>query len=516
MMESRLGIDKIFSDHMVLQKEKPIHIWGTCREEESVKVKLNHSETTAQTKGTRWTATLPPMKAARGLVLTITSGAEKIIVRDVAVGVVWGAGGQSNMEFHMRYDAEYETAAGNCENENIRFFDVPKIYYENQEKDLDFTKMGYWRPCDRENLEYYSAVGYYFAAYLQEKLNVPVGIIGCSKGGTNSSAWIQKDILRRHGLCWIEDYERKCRGLDFESYKERFKCSSKADCGNPFADSIQDRLMYGISHEEQIILKKQKPSDPIQGLGIDLYNQPGILYELMVKRIAGYAVEGILWYQGESDVNYPDCYKMLLSDLIDCWRSAWGENLPFICAQLAPFETWMGCQGYNFPIIRKAQWELSKEKQKVFLVSTSDAGMRYDIHPKRKSPIGKRMAKMALQFAYNKNLASLAPVGRAAYMDEDKILIYFENAGKGMKLYGNSLEALHIRDKQHREIPFHLWKAETEGNLLKLNIGWRGWEEGDRIEFACQDYYKVNLYNGEEIPALPFYCEIIRGSPSCH
>lgn len=166
----RLG--ELFGDHMVLQREKPIRIWGTCGEDCEVRVSLLGKETSVQAKDGRWTAELPPMEAAAGAELRVSSREGSLCLQDVGIGEVWLAGGQSNMEFYLRYDAERREAG---ENPQVRFFDVPKISYEGETEDYDYSDFGFWRPCTRENLDYYSAAAYYFALRLQEDLQMPVG-----------------------------------------------------------------------------------------------------------------------------------------------------------------------------------------------------------------------------------------------------------------------------------------------------------------------------------------------------
>ena len=179
-----LEVDSLFSPHMVLQRNKPIKIWGTVKGENPVKVSFMGNTVTAERKDQRWEAVLPPAEAARNQELLITCKEERICIRDVHVGEVWIAGGQSNMEFYLRYDQDFRQGKRPAFNDDIRFYDVPEICYEGQEQDFDYSRMGFWRRCVPEEMEYFSAVGYYFAEKLWEDLQVPVGITGCNKGGS--------------------------------------------------------------------------------------------------------------------------------------------------------------------------------------------------------------------------------------------------------------------------------------------------------------------------------------------
>lgn len=174
-----LKTDRLFSDHMVLQRGKEIKIWGICTGEKSenpIKVSLSGKTVEAhRDESGKWTAVFPPLEADRRLTLTVENGTDRIEIKDVNIGEVWVAAGQSNMEFYMRYDADCITEKDQCENQDIRFFDVPEVCYPGQEDEYDYSRMGFWRRCTPEDLEYFSAAAYYFA-----KKNQPG--TGCAGG----------------------------------------------------------------------------------------------------------------------------------------------------------------------------------------------------------------------------------------------------------------------------------------------------------------------------------------------
>ena len=122
--------------------------------------------------------------------MEIQGNRDRICLRDIAVGEIWIAGGQSNMEYYMRYEKHYQEEVEACENRYLRFYAVPQIIYDGQEQDFDYSQMKVWRKATKQDLEYFSGVGYYFQKEIMKKLNVPVGIVGCNWGGSNSSVWI--------------------------------------------------------------------------------------------------------------------------------------------------------------------------------------------------------------------------------------------------------------------------------------------------------------------------------------
>ncbi|HJD45982.1 MAG TPA: sialate O-acetylesterase [Candidatus Mediterraneibacter norfolkensis] len=452
-------------------------------------------------------AVFPPMEAKEGLTLSIRCGVDNIQITDISIGEVWIAAGQSNMEFYMRYDADCEKEKKECQNSSIRFFDVPEICYPGQEKEYDFSRMGVWRKCTVEDLDYFSAVAYYFAKKICRDLHVPVGIIGCNRGASTAAAWMSREALKEHGKVWLDEYgDVEEAGEEFQTFRK----SPAADAGNPFGDPIQEELLYGISHEKQEEIIKSMPEE-MKNLKPPFNNRPGCLYEMMLKQIIPCSVRGILWYQGESDVEHAKEYREIFRDLIRFWRTQWKEELPFCCVQLAPFEEWLGCEGEKFPIIRQAQKDVADEEKNVYLISTSDAGMRYDIHPKKKRPIGERLALCAQKHVYGMQLLADAPVISKAFVSGGNIIVEFAGDGEKLEILGDEIQDLKMLKKVSGEKwePFcEEGKIYTEGKKLIIPINIEVANDRFRLEFAQSGYYKVNLYNEAGIPAMPFSISI--------
>ena len=282
-----LKTDRLFSDHMVLQRGKEIKIWGICTGEKSenpIKVSLSGKTVEAhRDESGKWTAVFPPLEADRRLTLTVENGTDRIEIKDVNIGEVWVAAGQSNMEFYMRYDADCITEKDQCENQDIRFFDVPEVCYPGQEDEYDYSRMGFWRRCTPEDLEYFSAAAYYFAKKISRELDVPVGIIGCNRGGSIAGAWMSRKELKAHGQVWLDDYaDMQETGKDLDDFRK----TPMADSGNPFADPINEEMLFGMTRQKQLEILEQMPKelqDPKPGFN----NRPGCLYELMLKHVYG-------------------------------------------------------------------------------------------------------------------------------------------------------------------------------------------------------------------------------------
>lgn len=541
-MEQRLEIDCLFSSHMVLQREKPIKLWGKCSGKESVTVTFMGNTVTADIEKNTWAAVLPPQEAARNQKLMVRSGEEGIYLSDIHVGEVWIAGGQSNMEFYLRYDADYraykaaESAKNseNCgsteiekcekyENNDIRFYDVPEICYKGQEEDFDYSEMGIWRTCTNENLNYYSAVGYYFARKLQKELQVPIGIIGCNKGGSCTQTWMSREALKKHGRVWLDAFEEEIRGINYPAYCEAMRKDPHMNMGKPFEDKFTEETLYGIGAERQReLMEKMAEQQAESSLPMIHYdNRPGCYYDNMLLKIGGVSTRGVIWYQGESEVFHPECYYEIFQDMIQCWRDLWKEKLPFHCVQLAPFQNWMDCYGIDFPVIRRIQENAVQHMEKVHLVSSSDAGMRYDIHPKKKQPIGYRLALSALKYDYGKAVQADAPRGISVKTVGSDLHIGFAGDMENLKVCGDEIRELQLFAKgfggqaadgavltEEREVSYDRKDFYIEGTTLVLRNTNVGGKRISRVSFAQKDYYEVNLYGSNGLPAMPFECEI--------
>ena len=502
-----MKLAELFQNHMVIQREKNTKIWGECASENDIIIEIQGKRTIAKAENGYFIAELPPLTASLSERLCVSCGSEKIIVEDVAVGEVWLAGGQSNMEFQMLFDDAYEQECGQCENPMIRFFDYPEVSYEGQREDFDYSEMSVWRLCDKENLKFFSAPAYYMAKEIAGKLKVPVGILGCNWGGTTASAWMSEDYLKRHGQVWIDDYNNGLKKItDLEAYKEDFKNNPANGRGRLLEDPVTLFLMPkpGLSLMEQRKFMEKMGIVEGETLVDGPYSEkrPSGLYHTMLEKVAPYTVRGVLWYQGESDELHADIYKDVLSDMIECWRALWTEKLPFIIAQIAPFERWMLCSGEKFPVIRQAQYDVSKSVEDVFMISTSDVGMQYDIHPKRKEPVGIRMALSALRYVYGEDVCADAPEAVSLAYEDGMLCITFRYAEGGLVLKGEKIQALAVRcEGEEADISL----AKIKGNQILIPVKESCTYD---VQFAQTDYYEVNLYNQAGLPAVPFVLKI--------
>lgn len=492
----------VFGNNMVIQAEKPFIIWGSATPGVQVEVTVQKktSVCTADEQG-KWKTEILPLTVSKKERLIICSGGETLCYDNVAVGEVWFAGGQSNMEFYMRYEEHYQEVLNKVYNPDIRFFDYPEVCYEGQYEDYDYSKFGFWRSCDAENLEYYSAVAYYFASELHESLNVPIGIIGCNWGGTPACAWMSEESVKSAGPEWWEEYKKQLDQLDLEKYRASYRDNIVNDRTNPF-EGFNEIAMRVVPRERQMEVMKTFGGMPTVTCGPMDSWRPSGLYEHMVKKLAPYGIRGFLFYQGENDDQKAYLYQKMLRALIRDWRILWKEELPFLIVQLPPFEAWLASTAKHYPILRKAQDDVSKTVQNVWLATTGDVGMQFDIHPKNKQPVGKRLAYLAENHVYGKtDVVCDAPEPEQFWRDDCAIFIRFRAVSQ-FDLRGNEIKGVRMTsagtelspDTYHIEVKNNYWKFS--GKVLKC--------DQLVLYFAETNYYELNIFNEGGIPVKPF------------
>lgn len=247
------------------------------------------------------------------------------------------------------------------------------------------------------------------AKYIGKNRKLHVGIVSCNWGGTSASAWIPVACLSQSPLdVYLEDYEAAAAG---KTPEELQKASMRGWAFQQDPGHLQEwaRVMYGIDRQSQLERNVRCADNPVVPMGPYHKNRPGCLYEQMILPIRDYAIKGVLWYQGENDVHHAPLYSCLFTALIAQWRNIWGPDIPFIFAQLAPFERWLTLDGEGFPELRRQQELVSRTVPNCWMISTSDAGMRYDIHPKEKKVLGHRFFLQAVDKVYGKSCLADAP-----------------------------------------------------------------------------------------------------------
>lgn len=506
-----IKVSEIFQKHMIIQRDKPCKVWGTASPEEKVQITIAERviSTQADYMG-NWELILPSLPVMENVTMTICGIDSEICIEDIAVGEVWIAGGQSNMEFYMRYEQHMKEEKKICSNSRIRMFDVPEISYAGQKKDFDYSRMGIWRKADEKNLEYFSAVAYYFAKELEKNLQVPIGIIGCNWGGTSSSVWMSAKSAVKYAQPWVEAYNHKFSKIDMDEYWENQKTNFLNNRGCPFEDSFSELVLPKTVSAEVIkrFFTEMNSEDAKKLQMPQPQSIPGCLYEHMVKTIAPYTVSGVLWYQGESDdeleESHQEQYGKRLKALMADWRELWNDSeMPFLIVQLPGWKDWIWSKAKGFETIRRCQQEVVDLDPKAWICSISDAGEEHDIHPKNKKIVGDRLSLLALGHIYEKAVECDPPRIEEIKRIENDICIKFANTYGGLIIQGEKINALSVTSEEN-EISF---EEEIQGEYLWIHMPKDFKETLIKVDFAQTQWFRVNLYNKAKIPAIPFSFE---------
>ena len=488
-----LALPAIFRDGMVLQRYKAVCVWGCAEKADRVSVTLGNVSAAADVHDGKWQAFLPPQPAGTGLTLTVSAGDEMIAISDVAVGEVWIAGGQSNMEFLLRDDADRE-AACRLTDADIRCYEVPKIAYEGQENDRDYSQVGIWRKAGPGDSEYFTAVGFWFAARLKEALNIPVGIINCTWGGTSASAWVDEDDLTGELAFYLNRAKEAREKIDLSTEKEEYKkIQQMIDSLPPMNATVNEKplvadegMMAAMEHMNRYNLCAYSPF------------RPAGLFHTMLETIVPYTMRGVIWYQGESDEYFGSLFEPLTRALIRKWHALWGEEFPFLMVQLAAFEYMM--EPLNFVPIRQMQARIAEDTPHVYLVCAMDAGLRYDIHPKKKKPIGRRLALQALHHVYGFPILSDSPSLQGIRKEGCELIISFLQ-GDGLHVQGTAPRTIDLTVNQQETAEFG---AFVRNDCLIISAPALETAHAAVVRFAWRPWCEDNVCNRAELPVFPF------------
>lgn len=515
----RFSAAEIFQKGMVFQREKPIVVFGRAERGDRVRVSLydRHGglldeRNCSAEKDDTYTVSLASMPAYRDakLVIVNESSQQTIVINPVHIGEVWIACGQSNMEFFNKYDKDWERTKKLTANPDIHFYNVPQRAFAGHETHNGPGRDGYgkWLKDKEKGYENFSAPGYSFARAIQAKLKVPVGIIGCNWGGTTASAWVPESVLSVQPLHrYIEEYDAAVASMDSETLKKQ-SLEAWAAIDDPAGYKRFEPFLYGQDRKAQLKFVTDTKDDLVVPMGPYNENRPSGLYETMLSTIIPYSIRGALWYQGESDSgDRADMYGELLSGLIKSWRKEWNDDFPFLLVQLAPFKEWLACTNDDYRVVREKQQQVADAMEGVYMTSIMDIGNYYDIHPKEKMEVGKRLAGLALSHVYK----SLQPEETdnpridKAYISGHQIILTFNNAQSLTKQSDdNTIFALHNKKKV---VPDSVAISENKV-VLEFNTDI---DKSDdlRIAMGWEDYGALYIKNEHGLPIAPFCVEVV-------
>lgn len=495
-LAAAVKLPAVIGDHMVVQQEKPVAVWGWADRAEPVTVRLSGREKKAVADAAgKWRVVFDPLKAGGGPLEMTVRGASgpEIVVRDILVGEVWLASGQSNMEWAMSWLPNPSPEILRADHPNLRLFLVPKRTAAEPREDVEAQ----WKVCAPDAVRPFSAVAYYFGLELHQKLGVPVGMIASAWGGTLIEPWTPPaayaafpelaPILDQH-LARLAEYRDKLgKSLPvIDAWSKDAKKALAAKAALPAA-----------------------PAPERLGNPWDSPQAPTALYNGMIHALTPFAIRGAIWYQGEANRNDGLLYETKMEALIRGWREVWGlGDFPFYYVQLAPYN-----YGYDrnmkgnpvrdaerLPLIWEAQRKALRIPNTGMAVVTDIADLA-NIHPTNKFEVGRRLALWARAKTYGeKDLVYSGPLYRSMTVEGDKARIAFDHVGGG--LIANDAQPLIWFEIAGEDRTFYKAEAEIEGDTVVVRSP--RVPAPQAVRFGWHELAVPNLANTAGLPASPF------------
>jgi sialate O-acetylesterase len=439
-VQAQLRLPAIFSDHMVLQQQSEVAIWGWSAPSEELTIKASWNKEEVKTKvlnTASWKTTLKTPAAGGPYTITI-KGSSEIVLKDVMVGEVWICSGQSNMEWSAKNGVTDATDdLPNANLPDIRLFQVAKTA-------ADFPQAqgsGQWQLCSPETVNAFSAVGYFFGKKLHADLKVPIGLINASWGGTAAEVWTPGEKVELDGELQAAAVQLK----DYDWWPKK----------------------------------------------------PGVVYNGMIAPIVPYGIEGVIWYQGESNTAAPATYQKLMKSMIESWRADFGKQFSFYFVQIAPYKYGRQCEGV---LIREQQSRMLSIPGTGMVVISDAVGNVEDIHPKLKKPVGDRLANMALAIDYKRPLLGYqSPVYKSMQVEKGKVRISFDYAQIGLISQGGDPKQFMIAGEDRKFFPA---VAKIDGGTVVVSA--KEVKNPVAVRFSWDNTSIPNLFNKEGLPVSSF------------
>jgi sialate O-acetylesterase len=443
----------LISDNMVLQQGLRAPIWGWADDGEQVTVTFRGRTSKTTARHGEWRVALNRLQPGDVDTLVV-QGRNRIQITNVLVGEVWLASGQSNMEWPLNRSFEATNAIGSSFNPHLRLFHVPKKKSNEPEQDVK----AHWEIAGPETTPTFSAVAYYFGRDLQKSREVPVGLIESDWGGSPAEVWMSERMLEK-----TPEYKRDI----LEKY------AADAQKGGTNAP-------------------RWKPTE---------------LYNGMIAPLIPYGIKGAIWYQGESNAGRAEQYHRLFADLIRNWRQDWdGSDFTFLAVQLAPYaprqpleEMLKQPEESNWAELREAQLLATKTLPKVGIAVITDVGEKEDIHPRRKEPVGARLALAARGIAYREKIEYSGPVYRSLKVTGSKAILSFDHTDSGLEARDGDLKGFAVCGPDKKFV----WaQALIDGD--KVIVSSPDIQNPVAVRYGWANYPVVNFWNKAGLPASPF------------
>ena len=463
----------LFGDHMVIQRDRPIHIWGWADPDERVRVAFRGQLlTTSASSNGRFSLYLEPADAGGPHDLLI-EGTNTIHLSDVLVGDVWVGSGQSNMDWPLESCANAAEEIAQAQHPGIRYFKVVRNASDTPQKDI----AGEWRVVTPQTAGEFSGLGYFFARHLHHELGVPLAVLQSAWGGTPAQAWTSARTLMREPE--LADYVAQ-----FEATRQLQKPAYEA-------------ALAQWEKEEAEGAAAQKPPRP---RNLNPSQTPAWLFNGMIAPLTPFPIRGVIWYQGENNANNREAhlYRRLFRALIEGWRREWQQGaFPFLFVQLTNYAR--VSEDSMWPELREAQ-AMALALKNTGMVVTIDIGDSTDIHPRNKQDAGLRLALAARAIEYGEHdLEFSGPAFRQVTKEDAALRLWFDHADSGLVARGESLRGFEIAGPDGAFVDA---SARIEGQSVLLTHP--SIEAPAQARYAWAADPDGNLMNAAGLPASPF------------
>jgi sialate O-acetylesterase len=485
--QADIRLPAVIGDNMVLQRNSDAPIWGWADPGERITVDVSWSEdhlaVKADTDG-RWKLNItgPPVGKPGRMTL---KGENTITLENILAGEVWVCSGQSNMQWTVSNSSYAQEEIAAADYPRIRLFSVERKVADKPQDDCT----GSWVECSPETIPGFSAVAYFFGRELHRKLDIPIGLIHTSWGGTPAEAWTSWPMLETDS--------------DFAPILERWEQAVKK---YPQAKAEYDKKLE--QWKKARAEGKNPGRAPRAPFGPGNPHSPSGLYNAMIAPLIPYAIQGAIWYQGESNASRAYQYRELFPAMIRSWRQSWGRgDFPFLFVQLANF---MEIK----PEPADSAWAELREAQTMTLGLPNtgmaviiDIGEANDIHPRNKQDVGKRLALWALARSYGQNVVYSGPMYKSMRRDGNKIILEFDHIGGGLVAKHNDPLMGFAVAGQDRQF---VW-ADVRIVGKTIVVSSEQVPEPVAVRYAWADNPVCNLYSEAGLPASPFRTDDWKG-----
>ncbi len=521
LAHAKLTLAPLFTDGMVLQQQKPVIVWGQADAGATVTVKLasDSATATADAQG-NWQVKLPARSAsAEAVQLEVTAGSDSVTRQDVLVGEVWLCSGQSNMQWAVASSNDAQNVLANANDTLLRLFHVSNTTAVEPQ----FSVGGHWRAASAESAQRFSAVAYFLGVNLRRELNVPVGIIASSWGGTPIEAWTDPALMAANEITapilarWEKELpefpQRKAQHdqamaqykLDLEAFKQREE-ARKQKAAAASAPASADVALEEAGQAKPAPAEAEKPpvAPRLTSYAPQSPHRPGNLYHAMIHPLAPYSLRGFTWYQGESNATRAFQYRTLLPMMIANWRTRWQDDgLHFGIVQLANFRAPSAQpEDAQWAHLRDAQLHTRMTVPHTGLALAIDIGDAKDIHPRNKQEVGRRLALWAQQTVYGQAIVGQSPLYESMTVKDGKAIVTFTEVGAGLQVRGQGELQEFLLAGEDRK-----W-VRAQAKVIAPNQV-EVWSEQVPQPVAVRYAWatnpdQANLVNSADLPASPF------------